>query len=95
MSTLENYDVVILGTGPAGLQAAIHAARKKVSVLVVGKQNKSSAYKAHIENLCCVFSISGEEMLRSGREQAAGFAEPEDVIYQFRKTIGQFFEDSL
>jgi putative cardiolipin synthase len=29
------------------------------------------------------------------REQAAGFAEPEDVIYQFRKTIGQFFEDSL
>ena len=29
--------VVILGTGPAGLQAAIHAARKKVSVLVLGK----------------------------------------------------------
>ena len=83
MSTLENYDVVILGTGPAGLQAAIHAARKKVAVLVVGKPDKSSAYKAHIENLCCVFSISGEEMLRSGREQAAGFGAAfleEDVL---------------
>jgi thioredoxin reductase (NADPH) len=76
-------DVVILGTGPAGLQAAIHAARKKVAVLVVGKENKSSAYKAHIENLCCVFSVSGEEMLRSGREQAAGFGAAfldEDVL---------------
>jgi thioredoxin reductase (NADPH) len=83
MSIAENYDVVILGTGPAGLQAAIHAARKKVAVLVVGKPDKSSAYKAHIENLCCVFSISGEEMLRSGREQAAGFGAEfleEDVL---------------
>ena len=37
-----NYDVVILGTGPAGLQAAIHAARRKVSVLLLGKETKSS-----------------------------------------------------
>jgi len=29
------------------------------------------------------------------REQAATFADPEDVIYRLRKTIGQFFEDSL
>ena len=35
MSAID-IDVVILGTGPAGLQAAIHAARKKVSVLVLG-----------------------------------------------------------
>lgn len=83
MATDESYDVVILGTGPAGLQAAIHAARKKVSVLVIGKQNKSSAYNAHIENFCCVFNITGEKMLRNGREQAAGFGAAfldEDVL---------------
>ena len=38
------YDVIILGAGPAGLQAAIHAARKKTSVLVMGKPVKSSLF---------------------------------------------------
>jgi flavin-dependent dehydrogenase len=39
MQDTVKYDIVILGTGPAGLQAAIHAARRKVSVLLLGKQN--------------------------------------------------------
>lgn len=56
-------DVAILGTGPAGLQAAIHAARKKVSVTVVGKIVKISAYRAHVENFCCLPQTSGEELL--------------------------------
>jgi thioredoxin reductase (NADPH) len=33
----KQYDVVILGTGPAGLQAAIDGARRKVSVLILGR----------------------------------------------------------
>ncbi len=64
------YDVIILGAGPAGLQAAIHAARRKVSVLVIGQPSKSSAYKAHIENFCCTASQSGAEMLDLGRAKA-------------------------
>ncbi len=67
------YDVVILGCGPAGLQAAIHAARKKASVLLLGRMNKSSLYWAHVENLCCQLKVTGEELLRVGREQALGF----------------------
>ena len=67
------YDVVILGTGPAGLQAAIHAARRKVLVMMLGKSAKSSLFRAHVENFCCIFDLSGEEMLRIGREQAVGF----------------------
>ena len=73
MNAIPHYDVVILGTGPAGLQAAIHASRKKVSVLVLGKENKSSMYHAHIENFCCVFNVPGNEILSTGRKQAAGF----------------------
>lgn len=67
---METYDVVILGTGPAGLQAAIHAARTKVSVLVLGRDVKSSLWKAHVENYCCMSGVSGEELLRQGVEQA-------------------------
>jgi len=66
----EQFDVVILGTGPAGLQAAIHAARTKVRVLVMGREQKSSLYRAHIENYCCIERVTGEEMLRQGIEQA-------------------------
>jgi thioredoxin reductase (NADPH) len=73
MDLQPRYDVIILGTGPAGLQAAIHSARKKVSVLALGKESKSSLFNAHIENFCCIFKLSGEEMLRTGRQQAANF----------------------
>ncbi len=87
------FDVVILGSGPAGLQAAIHASRKKVAVLVLGRQSKSSLFHAHVENFCSIFKISGEEILRSGRQQAQEFGAEflEEDVLQITPT-GQFFE---
>jgi thioredoxin reductase (NADPH) len=64
------YEIVILGTGPAGLQAAIHASRRKTDVLVMGREHKSSLYKAHVENYCCLSGIAGEELLSEGVRQA-------------------------
>ena len=72
MKPLE-YDVVILGLGPAGLQAAVHAARRKTSVLLLGSIEKSSLFTAHIENYFSLFNISGEEMLARGLAQAQSF----------------------
>ena len=83
MLETKNYDVVILGSGPAGLQAAIHAARKKVSVLLLGKDTKSSLFHAHIENFCSLFNVKGEDMLQIGRQQAVNFGShvlEEDVL---------------
>lgn len=83
MAEIKKHDVVILGTGPAGLQAAIHAARKKVSVLVLGKESRSSIFHHHIENYCCVFNTTGEDIINTGRQQAAGFGAElvdEDVL---------------
>ena len=69
-----DFDVVILGSGPAGLQAAVHAARTKAKVAVLGKLQRSSLYKAHIENYCCMnAAVSGEEILVEGRNQAEKF----------------------
>ncbi len=73
MSVPPIFDVVILGCGPAGLQAAIHAARKKASVLLLGRMSKSSLFWAHVENLCCQFKVTGEELLNTGRAQAQSF----------------------
>ncbi|MGD8523738.1 MAG: FAD-dependent oxidoreductase [Desulfobacterales bacterium] len=89
----KEFDVVIIGTGPAGLQAAIHAARKKVSVLVMGKETKSSLFHAHVENFCCLFNVSGEEMLDVGRQQATNFGSTlldDDVLSISRN--GEFFK---
>lgn len=77
------YDVVILGSGPGGLQAAIHASRKKAKTLMLGRMDNSSLYWAHVENYCCQLKISGEEILRTGRDQATSFGaefRDEDVL---------------
>lgn len=73
MPNNQTYDIIILGAGPAGIQAAIHAARKKSSVLMLGRTSKSSLFWAHVENFCCQLKVSGEEMLRTGLEQAQNF----------------------
>ena len=73
MASRDCFDVVILGVGPAGLQAAVHAGRRKATVLLLGSVRKSSLFTAHIENYFSLFNISGEEMLRRGTEQARQF----------------------
>jgi thioredoxin reductase (NADPH) len=88
----DDFDVIIFGSGPAGLQAAIHAARRKVSVLVLGRLPKSSAYRAHIENFLCVEGATGADLLKQARikaeESGAKFLE-EDVT-ELGKKDGHF-----
>ncbi|MFA5312895.1 MAG: NAD(P)/FAD-dependent oxidoreductase [Methanomassiliicoccales archaeon] len=78
-----NYDVVIIGSGAAGLQAAIHAARKKVKVAVIGKMEASALSRAHIENYLGVESSDGGDLLQTGAMQAQRYGAeifPEEVI---------------
>ncbi len=81
----DNIDVVIIGAGPAGLQAAVHAVRKKVSVLVLGKLEKSAIYKAHVENYLCVPGVAdGADMMQVALDQATRFGAEvwaEDVLH--------------
>lgn len=78
------YDVVIIGAGPAGIQAAIHASRKKTSVLVLGRPENSALYGAHIENYAFVAGVTlGGDLLTLGLQQARSFGAEvaaEDVL---------------
>lgn len=78
------YDVVIIGAGPAGIQAAIHSSRKKTNVLLLGRIENSALYNAHVENYACVEGVqSGKELLEKGMEQVNKFGtevSPEDVL---------------
>ena len=64
------FDVAVIGAGPAGIQAAIHSSRKKASTVVLGKPQASAAYGAHIENYMGTGSVVGSDMLATGRAQA-------------------------
>jgi len=83
--TEQIVDVLIIGAGPAGLQAALHAVRKKASVTVLGRADRSSIFSAHVENYLCVEGVvDGSELLRIATGQAEKFGAvilPEDVLH--------------
>ena len=82
--TLPVYDVVIIGAGPAGIQAAIHASRKKTDVLMLGRLENSALQSAHVENYACIDGVqTGRDLLEAGHRQAKQFGtriEPQDVL---------------
>lgn len=67
-------DVLIIGSGPAGLQAAIHSARRKVSTVLIGRISGSAAYGISVENY---FGTAGKAkgigLLMNGVRQAHSF----------------------
>ncbi len=81
----EAVDVLIMGAGPAGLQAAVHAVRKKASVVIIGRPERSAIYRAHVENYLCVNGVTdGHTMIEIGIAQATRFGSrlvEEDVLH--------------
>ena len=65
---------VAIGSGPAGIQAAIHAARRKVSVVLIGKPQNSGMAGARIENYFGIpGAVNGDMILKNGLSQAKIF----------------------
>lgn len=64
------YDVIIIGSGPAGISAGIYLKRAKKNVLIISN-GKSALEKAEkIENYYGIKSISGKELYEIGINQA-------------------------
>ena len=44
------YDVIIIGSGPAGISASLYAKRRKLNVLIISKGKGALEKAAAIEN---------------------------------------------
>ena len=65
------YDLIIIGTGPAGLSAAIYAARYKMDCLTIGKLHGGAVTEAHlVENYPGTGEITGIELGQKMTNQA-------------------------
>lgn len=64
---MERYDIAIIGTGPAGLSAAITAKIRNKKILLIGNPNSSDkVQKAHqIQNYLGLPAISGKDLAKA------------------------------
>lgn len=64
---MDRYDIAVIGTGPAGLEAAITAKIRNKNVLLLGSKSLSDKVeKAHtIKNYLGLSEVSGEEMQKA------------------------------
>lgn len=62
---MTDFDVIIIGAGPAGLSAGIYAARKKMKTLIIGEKTGGQAnWSSDVENFIGFHVISGAELIR-------------------------------
>jgi alkyl hydroperoxide reductase subunit F len=72
---LHVYELIIAGAGPAGVTAAIYAARKKMDFIVIAKEvGGQVTYSSEIENYTGFQFITGEELATKFEEHLKKFA---------------------
>ncbi len=78
------YDLIIIGSGPAGMTAAIYAARYKLNTLIISEDIGGLMNESHlVENWPGVESISGKELAHNFRKHVEAYHIPiieEEVI---------------
>ena len=64
------YDVIVIGSGPAGISASIYLKRAQKNVCIISDGNSALKRTNKIENYYGVMSISGEDLYNVGIKQA-------------------------
>ena len=68
------YDLIIIGGGPAGMTAAVYAARKHINTLMVAENLGGQVLlTSDVENYIGYSYISGAELIRKFEEQLSQF----------------------
>ena len=64
------YDVIVIGSGPAGVSASIYLKRSQKNVCIISDGNSALKRTKKIENYYGVESIAGEDLYNIGIKQA-------------------------
>ncbi len=74
------YDLLIIGGGPAGMTAAIYAARKRLATLLVSKDLGGQVLvTAEVENYMGYQYIEGRELVNKFKEQVSRFPIDQEI----------------
>jgi len=86
----KDFDLIIIGSGPAGLEAAIYAARAGLKTVILEKETAGGLVKENplVENYLGFKSIEGEKLAKLFREHAEEYAE----IYEL-ETVKEISKD--
>lgn len=87
------YDILVIGSGPAGVTASIYAARAQKSVLVIEKEAFGGliTHSPKVENYPGFDSISGMDLADKFIAQAMNLG----VFFEFDKIIGINKKDNI
>ena len=78
------HDLIIIGAGPAGITAAVYAARKRLSTLVISEDiGGQAAWSGDIENYTGYQFITGPELASKFEEHLKSF----DIILKESETV--------
>lgn len=92
-SKIEEYDVIVVGGGPAGSTSSMYTSRANLATLVIDKGLTTGALgsTSKISNFPGVPNIKGSELLKTIQEQSKSFG----TDYVFDKVIGVDLEDDI
>lgn len=90
-----SYDLIIIGAGPAGVSAAVYAARQRLNILIISKDIGGQVAKkaVDIENYPGFEKISGPDLVDLYQKQlkANGLEVLQDEVLEIEKKQNNFF----